>query len=440
MSQLGALRHRLNSLAIQRAVFAAAAVAVAAAAIVYAAAFLLAPLGFLLCSIAVAIVALGTARRALVSAWRMRASAAGTAALADERAGLKGRLTTIAQTAPERRRGALWSFLVEDALTRSDQYRPRAIERRRIDRSIFGLLGAIAAAMLLVPLAAWYRPPAKSALARHGDITLNLDNLQLRPAGPGDSGGLQVEADAATMRRLEDRLAQEGASASAGAAGAGEMNHLLSRARAFAGRMQSRLRGQARSHPRLRLRLAANDPGLEPAHPAGSVPRLGTSQGSRDRTGQFSLPDRNRSSANDLPPMGKVVHGRPRQPEPSAGMNANALANSGNTADENESDLTSNSGSKSGSQHANSAAASHGIGADPGGLFGAPMGSKMSSEGFAISIQARPMKHGANGAGQAYLPPKVTTTLNPNQAPDEPVARAAIPADDRETIQRVFER
>jgi len=34
----------------------------------------------------------------------------------------------------------------------------------------------------------------------------------------------------------------------------------------------------------------------------------------------------------------------------------------------------------------------------------------------------------------------VRTPLNLTQQPDEPVARAAVPADDRTTIKRVFER
>ncbi len=66
--------------------------------------------------------------------------------------------------------------------------------------------------------------------------------------------------------------------------------------------------------------------------------------------------------------------------------------------------------------------------------------SKLGSEGFEIAIEARPVDHGAKGAGHAYVPPKVRTPLSLKQEPDEPVARAAVPADDRTTIKRVFER
>ena len=69
-----------------------------------------------------------------------------------------------------------------------------------------------------------------------------------------------------------------------------------------------------------------------------------------------------------------------------------------------------------------------------------PRTSKLGTEGFEIAIEARPIDHGAKGAGHAYVPPKVRTPLNSNQEPDEPVAHAAVPAEDRTTIKRVFER
>jgi hypothetical protein len=440
LSQVVSLRRRLNSLAIQRAVFATGAVAVAATALIYAGAFLLGPLVFLLCAAAVAIVAISAAWRVLRSAWRMRASAASAAALADERAGLKGRLTTIVETSHARRRGVLWSFLVEDALGRSDEYKPRAIERRRIDRSISGLLAALIAAILVIPLAAMFHGPRRSALAGHGDITLNLNDLQVLPAGPGDSDGLQVDADAATMRRLEDKLARQGSAAASAGGANGQMGHLLDRARSFAGRVQNKLRGQASSHARLTLKLAANDPGLEPAAPESSKPRLPGSDPDEDRTGQFNRDDKAGSGSDSLPPMGKVVHGERNRQIPSDAPSHGDSMSGGNSPAPSDSAPVPDSSAKSQSGQASNASPSHGVGADPEGLFGEAMNSKMSSEGFDISIEARPMEHGSEGAGEAYLPPKVITPLNPHQYPDQPVARAAIPTDDRTTIQRVFER
>jgi hypothetical protein len=93
-----------------------------------------------------------------------------------------------------------------------------------------------------------------------------------------------------------------------------------------------------------------------------------------------------------------------------------------------------------GAENGSNGGEGHGIGADPDSLFGAPAASKLGTEGFEIAIEARPIDHGAKGAGHAYVPPKVRTPLNVNQQPDEPVARAAVPAEDRTTIKRVFER
>ncbi len=440
LSQVVSLRRRLNLLAAQRAVFATCAVAVAAAALIYAGALLLGPLAFLACAAATVIVALSALWRSLRSAWRMRASASSAAALADERAELKGRLTTIVGTTHERRRGMLWSFLVEDALGRSEEYKPRTIERRRIDRSILGFLAAVAVALLVVPLAGMFHPPKSPALATHGDITLNLNDLQVRSASPDDSEGVQVEADAATMRRLEDKLAQQGAGASAAGGASSGMGHMLDRARSFAGHMQNKLRGAASAHPRLTLKLAANDPGPESARPRRSNPQLPGSSQDDDSTGQFKRDERSRSDLNALPPMGKVVRGPRDRHAPSDDPNHGDLMGAGNSPAHTDSTTAADSSTQSSAGRASNGGPSHGIGADPEGLFGDAMNSKMSSEGFEISIQARPMEHGAKGAGEAYLPPKVRTPLNPRQRPDEPVARAAIPADDRTAIQRVFER
>jgi membrane protein implicated in regulation of membrane protease activity len=440
LSQVVSLRRRLNLLAVQRAIFATGAVAAAVAAAIYAGALLLGPLTFLAFAAATLSLALSALWRMLRSAWRMRASASSAAALADERAELKGRLTTIVGTVHERRHGMLWSFLVEDALGRSEEYKPGSIERRRIDRSILGFLAALAVAILVIPLAGLFRPPIGPTLATHGDITLNLNDLQVLPAGPDDSEGVQVEADAATMRRLEDKLAQQGAAASAAGGASSGMGHMLDRARSFAGRMQNKLRGASAAHRPLTLKLAATDLGPESARPRTTNPQLPGSRPDDDTAGQFQRDDRSKSGSDSLPPMGKVVHGARNRPAPTDDPNRGDLMGAGNSPAQADSTNAADLSRQSSSGQASSGGPSHGIGADPDGLFGDAINSRMGSEGFEISIQARPMEQGAKGAGEAYLPPKVSTPLNSRQRPDEPVARAAIPADDRTAIQRVFER
>ena len=120
-------------------------------------------------------------------------------------------------------------------------------------------------------------------------------------------------------------------------------------------------------------------------------------------------------------------------------MQAGVESNAGMDNPNKDDSATDRSIQQSGENSSNGGEA-HGIGADPDSLFGAPATSKLGNEGFEIAIEARPVDHGAKGAGHAYVPPKVRTPLSVNQEPDEPVARAAVPADDRTTIKRVFER
>ncbi|HEV2169913.1 MAG TPA: hypothetical protein VGR40_03140, partial [Candidatus Binatus sp.] len=119
--------------------------------------------------------------------------------------------------------------------------------------------------------------------------------------------------------------------------------------------------------------------------------------------------------------------------------NANVESNGGKDNPNQDNSASDRSVEQSGENSSNGGE-SHGVGADPDSLFGAPAASKLGNEGFEIAIEARPVDHGAKGAGHAYVPPKVRTPLSMNQEPDEPVARTAVPAEDRATIKRVFER
>ena len=84
--------------------------------------------------------------------------------------------------------------------------------------------------------------------------------------------------------------------------------------------------------------------------------------------------------------------------------------------------------------------ANHGVGADPGHLFGPPAPQPFGSDSFKIAIDAEPSDEASAPGSPAYLPPKVRVPLNPNQLPDEPIARAAVPANEQTIIKRVFDR
>ncbi|HEY6394310.1 MAG TPA: hypothetical protein VIX12_02760, partial [Candidatus Binataceae bacterium] len=153
LKQMRSVRWRLNSLALQRGIFLSLAILIAAGAIVYAGAFTTAPMMFLIICAVVAIAALAALFHSIRSAWRICASAEGAALIADERAELKGRLTTVVSVASNPIHGSLWAYLVEDTITRREEFVPERIERKRISRAIMPLIGSLALAAAAVPIA-----------------------------------------------------------------------------------------------------------------------------------------------------------------------------------------------------------------------------------------------------------------------------------------------
>src|ERR1700735_3777081 len=138
----GAVLMRLNSLAIQHAIFYTLAIVIACGAAIFVGAYLVSPLIFLVGAVVLVIVAASGIVSAIRAGWRMRASAAGAAAVADDRAELKGRLSTIVALAKDENHGPLWSYLVEDTLVYQDEFAAAKIERRRVSRAVYRLAGA----------------------------------------------------------------------------------------------------------------------------------------------------------------------------------------------------------------------------------------------------------------------------------------------------------
>jgi hypothetical protein len=434
LGRLGAVRTRLNSLAIQHAIFYTLAVAIACGAAIFTCAYLLSPLAFLVSGSILMVVAILGIASAIGAAWQMRASKLRAAAIADDRAELKGRLSTIAALAHSESRGPLWPYLVEDTLGHQEQFAAARIERRRVSRAIYPLAGAIVLAAVAFPLSKIKHAPQVLAGNGQDDLTVNLDDLDLRPAEPGDQSGMQVTADAATMRRLEDKLARE--SAAGGDVGSSSLNQLVNRARDMAGNLQNKLTGQTASRQRLNLRLAdaGNEQGQNEIHRAPDMPK----NRHGDIAGQFKQEQPKSERELQLP---REDDSRQPDTRPSPGGNGEASVESdAGKNNPNQEESADDRNIQQNGENSSNGGEAHGIGADPDSLFGAPAAAKLGSEGFEIAIEARPVDHGAKGAGRAYVPPKVRTPLSLNQQPDEPVARAAVPAEDRTTIKRVFER
>jgi hypothetical protein len=434
LGRVGAVRTRLNSLALQHAIFYTLAIAISAGAVIFAGAYMLSPLMFLVGGSALVIIAAIGIASAVSAGWRMRTSAVHAAAVADDRAELKGRLSTIVALKDSETRGSLWAYLVEDTLGHDDEFAASKIERRRVSRGIYPLAAALVLAALAFPISKIKRAPQIIPGSGQDDLTVDLDDLHLRPADPGDESGMQVTADAATMRRLEEKLAREGARG--GDVNGNSLNSLMNRARDMAGNLQNKLTGQqAASKQHLNLRLA--DAGRD--HDQNEIRRAPDARKKRhgDVAGQFKQ-DQPKSGEVDLPREDDSRQPN-SMPSPGGTREAGVESNAGKDNPNKDDSATDRSIQQSGENSSNGGEA-HGIGADPDSLFGAPATSKLGSEGFEIAIEARPVDHGAKSAGHAYVPPKVRTPLSLNQEPDEPVARAAVPAEDRATIKRVFER
>jgi hypothetical protein len=435
LSQVGSLRARLNSLAWQHGIFAGLAILVGALAAVFVAAYFAPPLAFLVIGAGALVLGGYALLRTLSRAWRMRASAARAAAVADERGSLKGRLTTLVELADAPRRGPLWSYLIEDTLARRDEFEPARIERRRVSRSLYGFITSLAVASLAAALVLTAARTQPRTALQDSEVTLDLDHLQLRPAEPGFDSGVEVRADAETMRRLEEKLAREGLEQGP----SGSFDRLMDQARELGSNFQSRLTGRERQRPRINLKLSdtGDDPNRQRNPPLD--PQKLAARKRNERAGQFQREKEYDTDQKSDADYDNTPSPKRDDPDMSGQMlGSQGLGDDGSGDDANRRNHDGSGDSQS--EHGGSGSVARGLGAEPETLFGRREKTRLGGEGFEIAIEARPMDSGAKGAGRAFLPPKVRTPLSPTQHPDEPVARAVVPVEDRDTIKRVFER
>jgi hypothetical protein len=438
LAQMRQVRGRLNSLAWQHILFMSLAAAIAGGAVIVATAYLLGPLAFLFAAAFTAIVAVGALARAAARGWRMRASVARAAAIADRRAELKGRLETVVALARDPHPGPLWAYLVEDTLQRRAEFAPARVERRIVSRSLYAFAGAVLLALAVYPLTRLKRPQQLAQNGVEAELNLDINDLNLRPAEPGEEADLSVNADPDTIAKLEAKAAREGDAARSERA-AGPLGNLMNQARSLAGNVQRKLTGDryAKSHVTLHLSDSGDQFARNGVRGSGPGPDNGARHG--EQAGQFKhekLPGEDKELPQTDPAAPQ------KEPEEQADANAQPPpdnATSGNAAEQNNESNGGQSASARG-ERSSSGGSAHGIGADPDSLFGAPLSTKLGNEGFEIAIAARPMDKGSKGSGHAYVPPRVNTPLSAVQEPDEPVARSEVPPQDAATVRRVFDR
>ena len=290
-------------------------------------------------------------------------------------------------------------------------------------------------AALAFPISKIKHAPQITAGSGQDDLTVDLDDLHLRPADPGDDSGMQVTADPATMRRLEDKLARE--SAGGGDVAGNSLNSLVNRARDMAGNLQSKLTGQqTASKQRLNLRLADADQNQD----QDEIHRAPETRKNRhgEVAGQFKQDQPKSNDALDLPREDDS-----RQPNAQPSPNGTGEAGVESDAGKDNPNKTTARATAASSRAARTAATAArrtesapirtACSARRRRRSSAPRVSRSQSKrGPSITARRAPVT--------PTFRPKCARRSAPNQEPDEPVARAAVPADDRSTIKRVFER
>jgi len=439
--QIKGVRSRLNFLALQRWVFAGLALLIGGIGLTFFAAATFGPLTFLAIAIFMLIVAvLGIIRETIVVRAR-RITPARAAAFADTRAQLKGRLTTVLALNATPRRSPLWAYLVEDTYGRREEFEPRRVAPRLLSRALYPLLAAVLLAALSVPAARFAsaprRRPARPGLDGPSQVTADIGNLDIRPADPALQPNAEIYADPATLRKLADKLA----AAEKADRDRRPLSKLVDKARKFADAFQDKLNGlgPARSRP-TQMRLTDRNPG--PPTPPGNndnSPNSGPTGNSGGGSGLAANSHRGApgtaqpgAAQNSPPPMTSLP---PQQADELANKQSSPAPATGSdqtpAGDQNQANAGDpNAGGGS----------SHGTGSDPANLFGPASPLPLGSDSFKIAIEADPSDESTAPGSPTYVPPRIRVPLNPDQFPDQPLARAAVPAADQNTIKRVFQR
>jgi hypothetical protein len=432
--QIKGVRSRLNFLAMQRWLFAGIAILIGAVALTFFAAASLGPLTFLGVAIFLLLAAIVGIIRETMLVRAMRTSPARAAAIADTRSQMKGRLTTVLALAATPKRSPLWAYLVEDTYGRREDFEPARVAPRWLSRALYPLIASILLAALAVPAARFSnaprRGPARLGPGGPGQITADIRNLDIRPADPALRPNAEIYADPETLRKLADKLA---AAENADRNRPG-LSKLLDKARSFADAFQDKLNGLDHARNPTRMRLTDRNPG-QPGKPRNDNANPSVNGNSGDGNG---LADNSHNGAAGTsqpgaapisPPMTSIP---PQQADELAAKNSTPGAGSDQPQAGPETPNTGDPNSGGGLMH--------GAGSDPASLYGPASARPLGSDSFKIAIEAEPSNESTSAGSPTYVPPRIRVPLNSNQYPDQPLARAAVPAADRTTIKRVFER
>ncbi|GEM_PF-2624453 len=460
-SQLALLRARLNRQLLLNVTLACAATVIGSAGLFMLAAIYLPVRAFAIAALVLTLGALGGVAWGVVSGVRRWTTIIRAARLADRRAELKGRLATLVAMAPQAARLPLWSFLVEDVLELRERFVPSKIAPWTIPRSLLALLLACLLAALAELALKHKRAQVLADLAVQKPPTL----AQIAPALPNMPGNSTSEnKQFAGSESLDQESITvepgEGASVAVPENGKSLWSRLGARADQFAQSLQNGLTGHLQQHAfRDSDELAKADPDRQDLG-QGRDGQTATdeSSGNSSSDTQANSPSQEETSSGGHQSSGQLqasgksdTQQKNQYGESAKGSNfksAKTLEDEGErtgqmSSRENEMTYGQVGRTQSGPHGKSSrpgAGASHGFGSDPEHLYSKTAEvPKTASHTFKITLQGSMSGGPVAGSGKPYRPPRADIPLNSKQAPDEPIYRAEIPADERELIKRAFE-
>ncbi|HLH78209.1 MAG TPA: hypothetical protein VKV28_15500 [Candidatus Binataceae bacterium] len=442
LRQLSRVGKRINSLAAQQLIFSVLAVLLGAGAVVVFAAFFASPTLFLVTAVAVALATLIAFPWVIVKAVGHFASVPATAHLTDERAELRGRLVTLVTLRDQAHHLRLWPYLVEDTLLKVPEFEPARIERRRLSPAFYAFMSACLIA-LLAAMSAHIARQRQLATQAQIAAAMEIDPSQVRPSNGSHGVQAEIVGSAQQLRDLAQRLQGE-----ARTMPQDHSNSLASRARDLASSLQNRLTG-ADENPedRVKMRLAQTLDDSNPEAPPLQQPGYSNPTSdqqladSNKQPGPLGSGNANQTSGpeTNVPNDSNSMSGAPTKMQAPANPNtpmSQVNAPGQNSTQSGDSDQQSRQRTGNGG-----GGASHGGGTDPDSLMGPPDALvRHGTDNFEIPVDARLQAHSPIHDGQPYNPPKVKVGLSSHQYADQPLVRTTVPANDRETIRRVFER
>ena len=239
---------------------------------------------------------------------------------------------------------------------------------------------------------------------------------------PSLSPNAEIYADPATLKKLQDRIAQQNAANSS-------LSKLVDKARSFADAIQNDIAGRSRDNqPPVQMRLTDKS-GKPDDGSAGAQAKPPNAEANAHSKGGGGASQGNQGSAQNPPPT-----------DGSAPPNTGLAANPGTPGSQSPADTQTGQPPDSALADGEGQGSDHGSGSDPSSLFGQPSAQQLGADNFKIAIDAVPSTEASGPGSPGYLPPKVRAPINPSQYPDEPLARASIPEADQMTIKRVFDR